>query len=375
MPSITSISASPISGTRQSPIYYEDTAPQWLFTPAEFHDLTPSRSEGIPYDIELINRRKGINFITQVGISLKLDQITLATAAIYFQRFYMRHPLQIPGSNKGAHHYQVAATSVYIAYKSKENPRKMHELIVAVSRVAQKDPNLMIDEQSKEFWKWRETIQHHENLMLEVLCFDLDPSLPYQVLYAFLKYYNVQDDKRLRNNSWAVVTDSFTTNLCLFVQPQSIAGGALYLGLKHSGIKLPDDEEGRPWWEALVLDVKEMELVLESMLSTYENPQLKGQAGSEIYTRDPDIMSFHNTRHISPSVDDERTPRDHGHSQTTIEPSQNRVENENGSGSGNGNGNGNAPDMINPPPEADDDQPMEDARNTNDSGSEEGELG
>lgn len=229
---------------------------------------------------------------------------------------------------------------------------------MAVSRVAQKDPNLLIDEQHKEFWKWRETIQHHENLMLEVLCFDLDPGLPYQVLYEFLKYYNVQENKRLRNVSWAVVTDSFTTVVCLHVQPQSIAGGALYLGLKHSGVKLPD-EDGKAWYETLGLDVKEMEIVLDMLLTTYENPQLKGQAGSEIYTRDPDVMSFQNTRHITPSVDEERTPRDAGPSQSTVEPSQN----------GNGNGNVHAAN------EANEDQPMEDARSNGRSGSEEGELG
>lgn len=311
MPSVSQMSSSfstPDAALPPPPIYYEGTAPQWLFTAEELANYTPSRVERMPEEIEVVNRRKGINFITQVGIALKLDQITLATASIYFQRFYMRHPLQV--EKKGAHHYQVAATSVYVAYKSKENPRKMHELIVAVSRVAQKDPNLLIDEQSKEFWKWRETIQHHENLMLEVLCFDLDPSLPYPVLFEFLKYYGVQENKRLRNVSWAVVTDSFTTLLCLLVQPQSVAGGALYLGLKHAAVKLPDDDWGRPWWENLVLDVKEVEMVLETMLSTYENATSKGNAGPEIYERGEDTMNWEHTRMSTPSAMEERTPHD-----------------------------------------------------------------
>ena len=154
-----------------------------------------------------------------------------------------------------------------------------------------------------------------------------------------------------------MVTDSFTTTVCLHVQPQSVAGGALYLGLKHSGTTLPDDEEGRAWYDTLALDRKEMELVIDLLLSAYENPQLKGQAGTEIYTRDPDVMSFQNTRHISPSVDEERTPRDVGQSQSTIEPSQ--------------NGNG----AVHVAKDAQEDQTMEDARSNGRSGSEEGELG
>jgi len=337
-------------------MYYEETEPQWLFTQDELNRSTPSRVEGMSYDTEIINRRKGINFIIQVGILLKLDQITLATASIYFQRFYMRHPLQIPNTTKGAHHYQVAATAVYVAYKSKENPRKMHELIVAVSRVAQKDPNLMIDEQSKEFWKWRETIQHHENLMLEVLCFDLDPGLPYPILYEFLKTYSVQDNKKLRNISWAVVTDSFTTILCLLVQPQSIAGGALHLGLKHSGVKLPDDEYGRPWWEALGLNVDEMSTVLEVILSTYENPGMPRQAPGEAYVRDVDTMIFEHTRMPTPGG--------------SIGDGDGEHVSEKGAAA---EANGNAGNAA--PGEVDGDKIMEDARSNGRSGSEEGELG
>lgn len=250
----------------------------------------------------------------------------------------------------------------------------MHELIVAVSRVAQKDPNLMIDEQSKEFWKWRETIQHHENLMLEVLCFDLDPGLPYPILYDFLKTYNVRDNKKLRNVSWAIVTDSFSTILCLLVQPQSIAGGALYLGLKHTGVRLPNDEEGRPWWDALGLDIGEVETVLEMMLSTYENPQVPRTAEEGAYVRDVDTMRFDHTRQQTPGGSVE------GDGDVPRAPSG-------GTGSGNGNGqsqripnkeenNGNTNHTAtNGTHIQERDQEMEDVRGNERSGSEEGELG
>lgn len=361
MPPTPSSSAAP----SRPPIYYEDTDPQWLFTLGDFERYTPSRCDGMDAATEHLNRRKGINFITQVGISLKLDQITLATASIYFQRFYMRHPLQLQGSTKGAHHYQVAATAVYVAYKSKENPRKMHELIVAVSRVAQKDPNLLIDEQSKEFWKWRETIQHHENLMLEVLCFDLDPGLPYSVLFEILKFYNVQENKKLRNVTWGAVNDSFSTILCLLVQPQSIAGGCLYLSLKHVHEALPDDEMGRSWWDTLGLNLDEMELVVKTMLETYQNPSVRGQVGAEVYAKDGEGLNFDHTRRLgTPSVEGNYTPQEVGG------PSTNQIENK-AVTNGAENGHTNAESAG----EQDQDRVMEDVRSNGRSGSEEGELG
>jgi len=50
-------------------------------------------------------RSKGVNFITQVGIMLKLPQVTLSTAAIFFNRFLMRRSLQPKDGYKPLHHY------------------------------------------------------------------------------------------------------------------------------------------------------------------------------------------------------------------------------------------------------------------------------
>jgi protein BUR2 len=79
-----------------------DSASQWLFTDAEINN-TPSTLDKLPIAEERCRRAKGVNFIIQAGILLKLPQLTLATASVFFHRFYMRSSM-VPEKG-GLHHY------------------------------------------------------------------------------------------------------------------------------------------------------------------------------------------------------------------------------------------------------------------------------
>lgn len=84
------------------PVNMAPDVPQWLFTEAELAN-TPSVLDGLPSIEERARRAKGVNFIIQAGILLKLPQLTLATASVFFHRFYMRQSM-IPEKG-GLHHY------------------------------------------------------------------------------------------------------------------------------------------------------------------------------------------------------------------------------------------------------------------------------
>ena len=81
---------------------------QWLFTEAELL-LAPSIIDGkLSPEKERENRSKGVNFILQAGIMLKLPQITLATASVFLHRFYMRHSMiDVPGRMPVFHYYSM----------------------------------------------------------------------------------------------------------------------------------------------------------------------------------------------------------------------------------------------------------------------------
>jgi len=77
---------------------------QWIFTEEELL-LAPSITDGMPAEEERTLRRKGVNFILQVGMMLKLPQTTLSTAAVFFNRYLMRASLKARPGYKPLHQY------------------------------------------------------------------------------------------------------------------------------------------------------------------------------------------------------------------------------------------------------------------------------
>jgi protein BUR2 len=77
---------------------------QWIFSDEELLQ-TPSILDGMSPEEERTLRRKGVNFILQVGMMLKLPQTTLSTAAVFFNRFLMRNSLKARPGYKPLHHY------------------------------------------------------------------------------------------------------------------------------------------------------------------------------------------------------------------------------------------------------------------------------
>ena len=90
-----------------------DMEAQWIFTEEELAN-TPSIHDGMSMETERERRTKGINFIMQVGMTLKLPQLTLSTAAVFFHRFLMRHSLVDRPGQKALHQY-VSSRSFHLS--------------------------------------------------------------------------------------------------------------------------------------------------------------------------------------------------------------------------------------------------------------------
>lgn len=242
---------------------------QWFFTPDEIRS-TPSIADGLRPAEERIRRAKGVSFIYQAGVLLELPQITLWVAAVFFHRFFMR--VSLVEEKGGVHHYNIAATSLFLANKTQEDCRKTKDLIISVARVAQKNANLIIDEQSKEYWRWRDSILMHEEIMLEILTFDLMVKVPYQPLFENLQGLGLQHNKRLRDAAWAYLNDSCFSTLPLLMPAKDIAASAILFASATTGEKV-EDVNGEPWWVLLKAEESRLVQAINVIVDFYtENP-------------------------------------------------------------------------------------------------------
>lgn len=114
--------------------------PQWYYDKKELKN-TPSYQAGLDSDTETRYRREGARFIQELGRSLGLRHDTMATASVYFHRFYMFHsflefPRYVSRANGLECHdlklvlNQVTGTcALFLAGKAEETPKKCRDLI------------------------------------------------------------------------------------------------------------------------------------------------------------------------------------------------------------------------------------------------------
>jgi len=154
-----------------------------------------------------------------------------------------------PQANYESLEQTLAGTALFLATKTEENCRKTKEVVIACAKVAQKNSNLVIDEQSKEYWRWRDNLLLYEEQMLEFLTFDVVLKSPHNILFELLNQLHIEENRKLRNSAWAFLNDGCLTTLYLQVPSRDSAIAAIYFAAGFAGETIPDDEHGNPWWE------------------------------------------------------------------------------------------------------------------------------
>lgn len=170
----------------------------------------------------------------------------------------------------------ISATALFLANKVEENCRKTKDIIIAVAKVAQKNTKLLIDEQDKEYWRWRDTILTYEELMLEQLTFDLMIDNPYRHLFELLGQLDIVHNKHLRQAAWAFCNDACLTAIPLLIEARDVAISAIYFASVHTNQQI-DDVHGDPWWVYLKGDESRCAKAIELMREFYTENPLKKQ--------------------------------------------------------------------------------------------------
>lgn len=176
---------------------------------------------------------------------------------------------------------------MFLANKTEENCFKTKNIIIAVAKVAQKNMDLIVDEQSKEYWRWRDVILTYEELMLETLTFDLVVANPYDQLWAQLRKLGQLGTKPVREAAWSFLNDSALTTLPLALDASDLASASIFFASIATGEKV-DDVHARPWWQHLRADEKRITRATHAMVGFYtDNPLKKQQANGRVAQGSP----------------------------------------------------------------------------------------
>jgi len=245
----------------------------WYLSKAEIDD-SPSRAYFLrkynsvdqAREKEQSSRRLTCAFLQESGQKLRLPQLSIATAIVFFHRFY---------SKMSYEHYDrftVATTCLFLASKVEETPKKLRDVVSETYKVhhgAEKAP----DPDSKEFFELKEKILVCERILLQALHFDLSVEHAYRPLLAYVK--SIQGTRDLAQIAWNFINDSLRTTICLQHAPRCLAAASAHLAAKYLAthtkrdFKLPDNPQGGKWYSSFQVSEDVIEDIAKQILAMY----------------------------------------------------------------------------------------------------------
>ncbi|KAK2512269.1 Ccnc [Columba guinea] len=193
-------------------------------------------------------------FIQALGEHLKLRQQVIATATVYFKRFYARYSL------KSIDPVLMAPTCVFLASKVEEfgvvsNTR----LISAATSVLKTRFSYAFP---KEFPYRMNHILECEFYLLELMDCCLIVYHPYRPLLQYVQDMGQED--MLLPLAWRIVNDTYRTDLCLLYPPFMIALACLHVAC------VVQQKDARQWFAELSVDMEKILEIIRVILKLYE---------------------------------------------------------------------------------------------------------
>ncbi|KAL8145727.1 cyclin-T1-3-like [Apium graveolens] len=249
---------------------------QWYYSRKEIEENSSSRRDGIDLKKETYMRKSYCTFLQDLGMRLKVPQVTIATAIIFCHRFFLRQ------SHARNDRRTIATVCMFLAGKVEETPRPLKDVIlVSYEIIHRKDPAAAQRIKQKEVYEQqKELILMGERVVLATLGFDLNVHHPYKPLVEAIKKFGVAQNA-LAQVAWNFVNDGLRTSLCLQFKPHHIAAGAIFLAAKFLKVKLPNDPE-TSWWREFDVHPAQLEEVSNQMLELYEQNRLPNSQTSEV---------------------------------------------------------------------------------------------
>ncbi|KAG8058905.1 hypothetical protein GUJ93_ZPchr0002g26406 [Zizania palustris] len=289
----------------------------WYFTKEELEKFSLSRKDGITERMESEIRQLYCLFVRDIGIRLKLPQMTIATAIMFCHRFYLHQSLAKNGWQT------IATVCIFLASKVEDTPCPLdHVIRVAYGTMYRKDPATAQRIHQKDvFEKQKALILIGERLVLATIRFDFNIQHPYRPLLDAMKKLGITQ-KEVKQVAWNFVNDWLKTTLCLQYKPQYIAAGSLYLAAKLHNVKLPV-HGAHVWWHQFDVAPKPLEAILHQMremvhieakLFAHPIPVKQNEVPSEVkmlISNSPDSVLNQSSLSLNSSSSEIGEPNDH----------------------------------------------------------------
>ncbi|XP_042385334.1 cyclin-T1-2-like isoform X2 [Zingiber officinale] len=231
----------------------------WYFNKEEIEKNSPSRKDGIDQMKESQLRMFYCSFLRDIGIKLRLPQVTTATAIVYCHRFYLHQ-------SHAENDWQTVATAcMFLASKVEETPCRLDKIVViAYETMHKSDPSAAGRIREKAtFQKQKDLVLIGERVLLSTIRFDFDVLHPYKPLLQALKKFGITQ-REVRQTAWNLVNDWLWTTFYVQYKPHYIAAGSLFLAAKLHNIKLPS-ERGYVWWHEFDIIPRQLEGAIQEM--------------------------------------------------------------------------------------------------------------
>ncbi|GFQ05922.1 cyclin-t1-3 [Phtheirospermum japonicum] len=258
------LSGEPEANYRPSQERPEEGGGRWYLSRRELEEDSPSRRDGIDLKKETYFRKSYCTFLQDLGMRLKVPQVTIATAIIFCHRFFLRQ------SHAKNDRRTIATVCMFLAGKVEETPRPLKDVILVSYEIIHKKDAAAVQriKQKEVYEQQKELILLGERVVLGTLGFDLNLHHPYKPLVEAIKKFKVAQNA-LAQVAWNFVNDGLRTSLCLQFKPHHIAAGAIFLAAKFLKVKLPSDGE-KVWWQEFDVTPRQLEEVSNQMLELYE---------------------------------------------------------------------------------------------------------
>ncbi|KAJ2786976.1 RNA polymerase II holoenzyme cyclin-like subunit [Coemansia interrupta] len=190
----------------------------------------------------------------RIGKRLRARQETIATAVIYFKRFYINN------SFYDIDPYLMAATCMYLACKTEECPHHIkHIWGESKAAIAEVSADIKFQYEIPD-------IAECESYLLEEMKFYLVVYHPYQVLIDLNEHIKLP--KPSLQAAWSIINDSYCTDVILVYPPHVIAVASLFLSrVIDQGIL--GDLDAQQWFADLNVDITDILQVVNDMIELY----------------------------------------------------------------------------------------------------------